>query len=342
MTHCPGCASSERGFMIDFVDENQCQDFVATIPTHSQMQWSHIKPNQVFLGERLLYQMADYAEMEHRADTWRVAHTDAPLETLAWHDVLKMRPGLFVDDLIEQKRLKMMMQPIVSVVKEEQASVIGYEMLIRGMGEGSEIITPDRIFSVARDQEALFRLDRACRIEAITTAGLNNLSELIFVNFLPTSIYVPEHCLQTMLEAVQNFGVRKRQIVFEVVETERVDDLAHLKRILDFYRSQGFRYALDDVGQGFNDVSMLSQLEPDIIKLDRAFVREIDKDADKRRVAKTISRLAQSIGSVRLAEGVETKAEADVLLELGFGWQQGFYYGRPSFQPVPGEAKRAE
>ncbi|KUO94712.1 EAL domain-containing protein [Ferroacidibacillus organovorans] len=342
MTNCPGCAPSERGFIISFYDTERCDAFAETIPVRVYAQWSRLAPNQLFIGERLLFQMADYTAMEHNPDTWRVVHSDAPLETLAWPDVLKMRPGLFVDDLIEQKRLKMMMQPIVSIVKDEQASVIGYEMLIRGIGEDNQIITPDRIFSVARDQEALFRLDRACRVEAIATAGQNDLTELIFVNFLPTAIYVPEHCLQTTLEAVENFGIRKRQIVFEVVETERVDDLAHLKRILNFYRSQGFRYALDDVGQGFNDLSMLTQLEPDIIKLDRAFVSNIDKDADKRRVAKTISRLAQSIGSVRLAEGVETKAEADVLLELGFGWQQGFYYGRPSFQPVPGEAKRAE
>lgn len=78
---------------------------------------------------------------------------------------------------------------------------------------------------------------------------------------------------------------------------------------------------------------MLQALEPDVVKLDRKFASNISSDKEKRLAAESVLKLATSMGSVALAEGVEQPEEARILGEMGYRWQQGYLYGRPQWQP---------
>jgi len=135
------------------------------------------------------------------------------------------------------------------------------------------------------------------------------------------------------MAAVEQNQLQNSQVVFEVVETEQVNEIQHLKRILQFYRAQGFRYALDDVGEGFNDFEMLKSLEPDVVKLDRKWVTDIHLHKEKWHVAEQVFRLTQEIGAIALAEGIECAEEAATLGNIGYRWQQGYFYGRPDWHP---------
>ena len=107
------------------------------------------------------------------------------------------------------------------------------------------------------------------------------VNKKVFINFIPTSIYSPEHCLKSTVQLARFLGIDPSHFVFEVVETEQVDDLEHLKKILQYYKEKGFQYALDDVGEGFSTIELLEELSPHYMKLDMKFVQGVATDSDQ-------------------------------------------------------------
>ena len=97
----------------------------------------------------------------------------------------------------------------------------------------------------------------------------------MFVNFLPTTIYRPEVCLATTERAAEQAGLRLDQLVFEVTESEQVNDLDHLEKVFSYYRERGCKVALDDLGAGYSSLNMLVRLKPDIVKLDNEMVQRL-------------------------------------------------------------------
>jgi EAL domain-containing protein (putative c-di-GMP-specific phosphodiesterase class I) len=162
--------------------------------------------------------------------------------------------------------------------------------------------------------------------------------EKAFINFIPTSIYSPEFCLRSTTELADQLGVDPHRLVFEVVETEQVDDLDHLKKILAYYKEKGFEYALDDVGEGYSTIEMLADLKPNYMKLDMQYVQGVAHDAGKQSVALQFLEKAVEIGSVPLAEGIEERADFDWLKEQGYQLFQGYYFGKPSPSPMEVDA----
>lgn len=90
---------------------------------------------------------------------------------------------------------------------------------------------------------------------------------------LPYTIYVPEFCLKHTFKMVKEFEVDPNDIIFEVVETEKVSDVNHLKSIFNTYKSSGMKVALDDGGTGFSTLEMLTHLPPDYVKVDRSYTQ---------------------------------------------------------------------
>ncbi|WP_347861955.1 EAL domain-containing protein [Salimicrobium sp. PL1-032A] len=154
--------------------------------------------------------------------------------------------------------------------------------------------------------------------------------KLAFINFIPTSIYNPEFCLRSTTALAAQLSVDPKQLVFEVVETEKVADMEHLKRILHYYRTQGFQYALDDVGDGFSTMEVLKDIRPNYMKLDMKFVQGISEDAYKQEVARSFLKQAKRGRAVPLAEGVEEEEDFEWLRNEGYQLFQGYLFGKPS------------
>ena len=111
-------------------------------------------------------------------------------------------------------------------------------------------VMPDELFPAAEAAGWTNLLDRVGRTTALRGAGGWLGDDLLFINFVPTSIYRPEVCLRTTEQAAEQAGVRLDQLVFEVTEGHRVHDLDHLERVFAYYRSRGCLVALDDLGAG--------------------------------------------------------------------------------------------
>lgn len=239
----------------------------------------------------------------------------------------------WIDDIILRERVECHYQPIV----RSDGVLFGYELLARFKDAEGKPIFPNEAFDAAKSRGRLYALDRMCRMAAVRHAA--RLTRVkAFINFIPTSIYSPEFCLRSTMELASKLNVDPQQLVFEVVETEQVEDLQHLKRILTYYKEKGFMYALDDVGEGFSTLEMLTGIEPHYMKLDRKFVTDIHQRPEQQEVALSFLAHAREMGTVPLAEGIETKEEYEWLKQAGYVLFQGYYIGRPQAEPAPIEA----
>lgn len=234
-------------------------------------------------------------------------------------------------DIFENNSLTTYFQPIVSLPNLE---IVAYECLSRGVKSDGSLMSPYLLFKLAVENDLLFFLDRLCRENALKTAAVKKISADIFINFIPTSIYVPETCLQSTMHWARQLEYDPSRIVFEVVESHQVEDLKHLRSILDFYRDKGFRTALDDIGSGHTNLTTLAALGADVIKIDMEIIRGIDKDPVKQSIFGALSTIAHENGIKVLAEGVETCEELAYVKENGAELAQGYLFAKPAAEPV--------
>jgi len=241
----------------------------------------------------------------------------------------RMQAGSLVA-MVDSGKLTSFFQPIVHASEPDR--IHAYEGLLRGTAGGG-IDSPADIFRIARDAGLLPQIDLAARKTAIQQYAKHAAPERLFINFTPTSIYDPATCLRTTVELLDDLGISHDKIVFEVVESDDVDDIDHLRGILNYYRAGGFQVALDDLGAGFSSLSRLAQLRPDYVKLDIDLVRDVDVDPFKGELAKKLIEAARTLELFVIAEGVETKGEYDWVVANGANFVQGYYIAKPASPP---------
>lgn len=233
----------------------------------------------------------------------------------------------WIDEVIKKELIICHSQPIV----DRELNIYGYELLSRFKAEDGSTLYPGEVFTAARERGRLYALDRICRLNAVKYSA--QLNTRAFINFIPTSIYSPEFCLRSTTELANSLNIDPTQFIFEVVESDKVEDIEHLKAILAYYRERGFQYALDDVGAGYSTLEMLTDLKPQFMKLDLYYVQGIANDVEKQQVAKVFLQRAFEVGAVPLAEGIETMEDFEWLRNSGYQLFQGYLFGKPSEEP---------
>lgn len=221
----------------------------------------------------------------------------------------------------------MAFQPIVDVATRE---LFAYEALVRGPGGEGAATVLDQVNDGNR-----YQFDQAARVKAIELAAKLGMTVPVSINFFPNAVYRPETCIRVTLEAARELGFPTSQIIFEVNEAEPVGDRAHLRGIFAEYRRQGFKTAIDDFGAGYAGLALLADFEPDVLKLDMNLIRHIDQDRMRRAIVAGTVQTARTLGITLLAEGIETDAERDALVELGVTKLQGYRFARPAFEALP-------
>lgn len=241
----------------------------------------------------------------------------------AWLEYVQAEAVRYV---LENRALTVYFQPIID---HKDNSVYAHEALIRGIDKVGEIIAPNILFEQAKQVDLLFQLDELCRTTIIKVAAELNIQTKLFINFTPTAIYDPVHCLKKTDEAVTKYNLNKEIIVFEVIESERIKDYAHLDNILKYYKARGYQTALDDVGSGYTTLDTICALKPDLIKIDQSIIRNIETNQANQKTLNNYINTAKAHDMLVLAEGVETKAEYDYLKTLNIDYMQGYYLGKP-------------
>jgi EAL domain-containing protein (putative c-di-GMP-specific phosphodiesterase class I) len=123
--------------------------------------------------------------------------------------------------------------------------------------------------------------------------------------------------------------VQSHRLELEVLETSALDDVAKISQLMHACRAMGVRFALDDFGTGYSTLTYLKKLPAEMLKIDQTFVRDMLTDPDDLAIVEGVIGLARAFRRQVIAEGVETAAHGQVLLELGCELAQGYGIARP-------------
>lgn len=217
-------------------------------------------------------------------------------------------------------------QPIVDLARKK---VFAHEALVRGPnGEGAA-----SVLAQVHDGNR-YSFDQACRVKAIKGAKALGIQEPISINFLPNAIYKPEVCIRTTLEAARVHGFPLDQIIFEVTEGERIEDGPWFASILREYKRCGFKTAIDDFGAGYAGLKLLSDFQPDLVKIDMELIRGVDANPARQAIVRSLVSLCREMSITLIAEGVETSSERDFLFDQGIFLMQGYLFARPAFRGI--------
>jgi EAL domain-containing protein (putative c-di-GMP-specific phosphodiesterase class I) len=237
-----------------------------------------------------------------------------------------------VMNIIMDQSFSSHMQPIV----DHNLNIIGFEFLLRP-SHPERPFQPFRLFEIAREAGLHAHLDRLARISAIESSALSLPTGIKrFINFLPSTIYNPAYCLNHTFETIERLSLNTEDFVFEVVETEEIDDLNFLQHIFEQYRKRGVLVALDDVGAGYATTELMNRLQPDYVKIDRSLIDGCYHNSDQQWQITCIVESARRFGGQVLAEGVEQVEDFQFCREAGVSLAQGYLFGKPEPGPPAG------
>lgn len=222
-------------------------------------------------------------------------------------------------------------QPIADV---SRLAIAGYEALARSRDNTGKVISLGPVFSDSSiDRRTLRDIDRAVRRQAIEKIATCSDDTFLSLNISPEWMhYVGDSDPVPTIEMVREFGLDPQRIVIEIVESSGDD--ASMQRLLDRYRQEGMRIAIDDFGAGHSDMRRLVALEPDIIKLDMMLLKRAMAGGVLQDVLHGLSQLAQRNGCDLLCEGVENEEELRFALDHGARFIQGYYLWQPQAELV--------
>ena len=217
-------------------------------------------------------------------------------------------------------------QPIVDV---RDQTIFAHEALVRGVNGEGALSVLDQVNDSNR-----YRFDQQCRTKAIATASTLAMQTHLSINFMPNAVYRPELCIRSTLEAARAHNFPLDRLIFETLESEHVDNYRHLTNILREYREFGFKTAIDDFGAGYSGLNLLADFQPDLIKLDMALIRDVDRDRVRQVIVRGIVTICEQLGVTVIAEGIESAGERDFLADCGIFLMQGYWFAKPAFKAL--------
>lgn len=230
---------------------------------------------------------------------------------------------------LERQELRLVHQPIVDV---SLGLVVGFESLMRWDRDGSAV-SPADFIPVAEDTGTIVPLggwalrDSLTQLRSWIDSGVCKPSTTINVNVSPRQIHDPQF-VQTVVDALTATNMPPDQLWLEVTEGVMITDTAQALSTLRRLESIGVRIAIDDFGTGYSSLSLLQRFPIHCVKVDRAFVNDID-DPGTQSIVRTIVAMATTLGAEVVAEGVETPAQLEWLAALGCHRAQGYLIGKP-------------
>jgi EAL domain-containing protein (putative c-di-GMP-specific phosphodiesterase class I)/ActR/RegA family two-component response regulator len=220
--------------------------------------------------------------------------------------------------------LWMAYQPIV---RSSGGTLFAYETLVRTTE--SALPHPGALLDAAERLDRLVDLGRLIRAKSVAPMEGAPEGTLLFINLhtldlLDETLLAPDSALSRIAD----------RVVLEITERASLDDVADSAARVAALRRLGFRIAIDDLGAGYAGLTSFANLEPEIVKLDMSLVRGVDREPKKRKIIDSMTRLCKDMGILVVAEGVETVAERDALVEIGCDLVQGYLFAKPG-KPFP-------
>ena len=230
---------------------------------------------------------------------------------------------------LREDRIVPFYQPIIDC---RTGKIFAYESLARLCETNGDTISAGMFIETLEKYGMGRELDRVILDKALHALkdkiNLGDKTTKLFINLSAKEIQ-GRAILSYADQLCQKIGVPPSNIVFEILERDAIGDMTHMRKFLTELRKNGFSFALDDFGSGYNSFHYLRDLHFDFVKLDGAFVRNVLKSKVDYALVKNLSSLCQDLGILMVAEFIESKEIMEAVQSMGIEYAQGYYLGVP-------------
>ncbi len=216
-------------------------------------------------------------------------------------------------------------------MKLETGELVGAEALARWRRPDGSVVSPGVFVPIAEELGLIHTLGKSVMRDAcFAAAGWNRkgIAASIAVNVSPHQFDDPDF-INSVYQALDDSGLAPELLELEITESAAVADPDRVARIMWPLRNRGVRLAIDDFGTGHSNFASITRLPFDVFKIDQQFVRALSTDPHAPAIVEMILAMAEALGQETVAEGVETKEQADFLLRRACTIGQGYYYSPP-------------
>lgn len=251
-------------------------------------------------------------------------YDDALMErTLREKEIL----GSFEEGLSE-RQLTVYLQPQVST----EGELLGAEALVRWNHPEKGFLAPGHFIGILENAGLIHRLDQYVWEEAATILkswqGTERDGLTISVN-ISVNDMLHLDIFQTMTDIVERHGIDAKQLKLEITETALMGDIEKYSKLIGRLQEAGFEVEIDDFGSGYSSLSMLKDIEADILKIDMGFLRQTGNPKRSSVILNAVIAMAKWLGMRVITEGVETKEQVEHLRSLGCDMFQGYFFAKP-------------
>ena len=231
---------------------------------------------------------------------------------------------------VELGQIEVAFQPIIAL---PEGRITGVESLARWEHPDRGWIPPSEFIPLAEETGQIIPLgDIVIRTALKTLRGWldhdERLDLRIGANVSARQVRDPDLPAR-MAEWLAEYEIEPARLVLELTESVMLDEADDAIEVMQRLRELGLRFAVDDFGTGYSSLAYLRRLPVDIVKTDRAFVRELGRDAASADLVRAVIEMARSLRLDVVAEGVEHREQRDLLMEMGCGFAQGYFFSRP-------------
>ncbi|MGI9203512.1 MAG: EAL domain-containing protein [Woeseiaceae bacterium] len=239
-----------------------------------------------------------------------------------------------ITSAVEENRLELFYQPIVSIGKENGHARGHYELLLRMRDEKGELVGPDQFIPAAERYNLMSTLDRWVIRQALSqladrSSGADRAHFTLAINLSGTSLS-EDRFLEFVIEELEKQNLPQGAICFEITETAAISNLSRVIHFMQALKKLGCKFSLDDFGSGLSSFTYLKNLPVDYLKIDGQFIHNVAEDRVDESMVRAINQVGQAMGIEAIAERVETKEVLEKLSELGIAFAQGYYIARPT------------
>ncbi len=229
---------------------------------------------------------------------------------------------------LEQEHFRMVYQPVVGAAERR---ILGIESLVRWDHPQLGTVPPDEFISLAEDEGLIVPLQRwvlrraTKDAAALLAAGWEVMTSInVSVRHLQAGCLAPD-----VAHALAEAGLPPHKLILEITESVMLDAEDRLQSDLGTLRAMGCVLSVDDFGRGYSSLAYLARLPVQILKMDREFVAEIERDERGATLVAGVLDLGRRLGLDVVAEGVETIGQLRMLQDMGCPFLQGWLFGRP-------------
>jgi EAL domain-containing protein (putative c-di-GMP-specific phosphodiesterase class I)/ActR/RegA family two-component response regulator len=231
-----------------------------------------------------------------------------------------------LDEILRSDALRPQFQPIVRL--GPGPAIFGYESLARFRVD-SPFRNPELLFRYAERKHRVVDLELACLTHALHDGAALAKKGLLFLNVHP-DVFATDILSDRIASQAAHAGVAMDRIVLEITEQGSLSKTATARRNFADLRSQGARFAFDDVGVAYSHLPMMDAVQPSFLKVSQDFGTGFENDPTRLKIVRNVLSLAEDFQCQMILEGIEDESSAIKAEQLGIPLGQGYFFARPA------------